>query len=61
MEGEPDMVVVSSNFWDMAGWFFAANWTIAGSVIENETIPVDVLREWEKNMTEVLTHVKVSS
>eukprot|EP00884_Botryococcus_braunii_P022680 jgi/Botrbrau1/9096/Bobra.0305s0003.1 len=57
-EGEPDIVVVSSNFWDLAGWFFAANWTMVGSVMENETIPNSVLHQWGENMTQILTHLK---
>ncbi len=54
------MVVVSSNFWDLASWFANGDWSVEGMPSETEILSDDVLMQWTANMTKILTHLKVS-
>jgi hypothetical protein len=55
----PNAIVIASNFWDLANWFAAANWTTTGSVMEAEILAPSILQEWRHNTTRMLSYVKV--
>eukprot|EP00884_Botryococcus_braunii_P013162 jgi/Botrbrau1/21847/Bobra.0190s0061.2 len=57
--GPPDVVVVSSNFWDLASWFANGHWSFEGMPSESQILSDEVLMQWTANMTKILTHLKV--
>lgn len=56
MNVSPNVILISSNFWDLANWLMAADYKFTGSMTGNEMLP---LQQWKQNMTKVLSYVKV--
>ncbi|KAK9909869.1 hypothetical protein WJX75_008757 [Coccomyxa subellipsoidea] len=56
----PDIVMLSSNFWDISKAFADGGFQFKGTVLENELFPDEWMHSWIQNFTTILTQLKES-
>ncbi|CAL8466161.1 g5697 [Coccomyxa elongata] len=58
--GPPDVIMIASNFWDIAALYFHGGQKFGGTPLEHRIFPQNFMTSWTQNFTTILTHLQES-